>query len=181
MRQCIKKNPSIPLRHTDLIQACLDDGCLPYERQNVFKDLCLIIVSTLHFGSHQILDKLKDSYVLFDSNSDSLTFDQLTGNILQTKQDNFTPKFIQVLSVANFEKVTHQDLKEALQEESLFKVRLPFEFEDFAEVVFYRRGEYQKRPKPTVSFGDYAKRLRSPITTRWPYISSLKMQITLAK
>ena len=31
-----------------------------------------------------------------------------------------------------------------MQEESLFKVRLAVEFEDFEDVVFYRRGEYQQ-------------------------------------
>jgi hypothetical protein len=31
-----------------------------------------------------------------------------------------------------------------LQEESLFKVSLAVEFEDFADVVFYRRREYQQ-------------------------------------
>jgi hypothetical protein len=60
--------------------------------------------------------------------------------ILNVKQDVFTDRFTQVLNAANVEKVTDQDLQEALQEESLFKVRLVVEFEDF---VFCRRGDYQ--------------------------------------
>jgi hypothetical protein len=49
-----------------------------------------------------------------------------------------------VLDAANFEKITDQDLADALEEESLFKVRLEVEFNDFEQVVFYRRGEYRK-------------------------------------
>jgi hypothetical protein len=101
-------------------------------------------VSTLHFEYHQILEELKDSYAPFDPNSDTLTVTTLSGDMLQSKQIDFTTRFIQVLDAANFEKITDQDLQEALQEESLFKVRLAVEFEDFADVVFYRRGEYQQ-------------------------------------
>ena len=101
-------------------------------------------MSTLHFEYHQILEELKDSYAPFDPNSDTLTVTTLSGDMLQSKQIDFTTRFIQVLDAANFEKITDQDLQEALQEESLFKVRLAVEFEDFADVVFYRRGEYQQ-------------------------------------
>jgi len=166
MQQSIKKDRFIPLRKTDLIQACLDDGRLPYEQQNAFSDLCQLIVSTLHFEYHQILEELKDSYAPFDPNSDTLVVTKLTADVLQLKQDNFTARFIQVLNAANFEKVTDKDLQEALQEESLFKVRLAVEFDDFEDVVFYRRGEYQQTEiiskfwgfrKQNITFTNYDK------------------------
>jgi hypothetical protein len=144
MKPSIKKDRFIPLRKTDLVQACIEDGRLPSEQHNEFKTLCQLIVSTLHFEYHQILEELKDSYAPFDPNSDTLAVTQLTADSLQSKQTNFTARFTQVLNAANFEKVTDQDLQEALQEESLFKVRLAVEFEDFEDVVFYRRGEYQQ-------------------------------------
>jgi hypothetical protein len=144
MEPSIKKDRFIPLRKTDLIQACIEDGRLSCEQLNEFRTLCQLIISTLHFEYHQILEELKDSYAPFDPNSDTLTVTQLTADILGSKQANFTSRFTQVLNAANFEKVTDQDLQEALQEESLFKVRLAVEFDDFEDVVFYRRGEYQQ-------------------------------------
>jgi hypothetical protein len=144
MQPSIKKDRFIPLRKTDLIQACLDDGRLSCDQLNAFKTLCQLIVNNLHFEYHQILEELKDSYAPFDPNSDTITVTKLTDDILQLKQANFTSRFTQILNAANFEKVTDQDLQEALQEESLFKVRLAVEFDDFADVVFYRRGEYQQ-------------------------------------
>jgi hypothetical protein len=166
MQQSIKKDRFIPLRKTDLIQACLDDGRLSSEQLNPFKALCQLIVSTLHFEYHQILEELKDSYAPFDPNSDTLSVIELTDDMLQLKQNNFSSRFIQVLNAANFEKVTDQDLQEALQEESVFKVRLAVEFADFADVVFYRRGEFQQTEtiskfwglrKQNISFTNYDK------------------------
>lgn len=153
MQQSIKKDRFIPLRKIDLIQACLDDGKLSCEQRNAFENLCQLIVSTLHFEYHQILEELKDSYAPFDPHSDTLTITKLTDDALQVKQDHFTSRFTQVLNAANFEKVTDQDLQEALQEESLFKVRLAVEFDDFSDVVFYRRGEYQKTETITKFWG----------------------------
>jgi hypothetical protein len=166
MQQSIKKDRFIPLRKADLIQTCLKDGRLPSEQLNAFNALCQLIVSTVHFEYHQILEELKDSYAPFDPNSDTLSVTKLTDDTLQIKQRNFTSRFIEVLNAANFEKVTDQDLQEALQEESLFKVRLAVEFEDFADVVFYRRGEYQQTEtisqfwglrKQNITFTNYDK------------------------
>ncbi|WP_299082531.1 TMEM143 family protein [uncultured Paraglaciecola sp.] len=134
----------IPVRKTDLIQKCVDDDRLPYEQVDSFKQLCQLIISTLHFEYHQILEELKDSYAPFDPNSDTLPSVNFTEDNAQTQQSVFTSRFIEVLNAANFEKVTDKDLQDALQEESLFKVRLAVEFEDFADMVFYRRGESHK-------------------------------------
>jgi hypothetical protein len=73
------------LRKTDLIQACLDDGRLSTEQRGVFKTLSQLIVSTLHFKYHHILEELKGSYAPFGPNSDTITVKQLTDDILQTK------------------------------------------------------------------------------------------------
>lgn len=153
MQQSIKKDRFIPLRKADLIRTCLDDGRLSNDQQNNFQTLCQLISSTLHFEYHQILEELKDSYAPYDPNSDTIPMETLSDDLLQAKQDNFTSRFTQVLNAANFEKVTDKDLHEALQEESLFKVRLAVEFDDFEEVVFYRRGEYQKNETVSTFWG----------------------------
>ena len=108
MQQSIKKDRFIPLRKSDLIQTCLDDGRLSSDQLKGFKILCQLIVSTMHFEYHQILEELKDSYAPFDPNSDTLPMTKLTDDILLAKQSNFTFRFTQVLNAANFEKVTDQ-------------------------------------------------------------------------
>jgi hypothetical protein len=144
MQQSIKQDRFIPLRKTDLIRACIDDEKLNADEVPAFQSLCKLMISTLHYQYHETLEALKDNYAPFDPNSDTFRFEQLSPESLIEKQKAFSTAFSEVLNAANFEKITEQDLQEALQEESLFKVRLAVEFEDFAEMVFYRRGEYQK-------------------------------------
>lgn len=144
MQQSIKQDRFIPLRKTDLIQACIDDGKLNSDELPAFHSLCKLMISTVHYQYHETLEALKDNYAPFDPNSDTFNFEQLSPASLKEKQKAFSSAFSEVLNAANFEKITEQDLQDALQEESLFKVRLAVEFEDFAEMVFYRRGEYQK-------------------------------------
>ncbi|GAA6185544.1 hypothetical protein NBRC116595_27920 [Aliiglaciecola sp. NS0011-25] len=187
MQQSIKKDRFIPLRKTDLINACLQQGQLNEKDKNAFIDLCHILVSTLHFEYHQTLEILKDSYAPFDPNSDTLPVHSTSKDSLDNKQQVFAQTFAQVLNAANFEKVTEQDLQEALHEASLFKVRLEVEFEDFAEVVFYRRGEYQKTEtlskfwglkKQQVSFTNYDKVAVYIKFKNAEYFASKKMKST---
>ncbi|WJG11256.1 TMEM143 family protein [Aliiglaciecola sp. LCG003] len=162
----MSKERFIPLRKADLIKACVEHGELNEGDKTAFLDLCKILVSTIHFEYHQTLEVLKDNYAPFAPNSDTLSVYRSNTQDLNNQQQVFAQTFAQVLNAANFEKVTEQDLLEALNEESLFKVRLEVEFEDFAEVVFYRRGEYQKTEtlskfwglrKQIVSFTNYDK------------------------
>jgi hypothetical protein len=166
MHKSLHKDRFIPLRKSDLVQACIDHKGLAGGDVDAFSKLCKLIISTLHFDYHQSLETLKDSYAPFDANADTLPIKQFDKATLQAQQNIFSAAFSDVLNAANFEKVTEQDLQDALQEESLFKVRLAVEFDDFAEVVFYRRGEYQKTEtvssfwglkKQEVTFTNYDK------------------------
>ena len=71
MRKTLNKNRSIPLRKTDLIQACCENEELSKSNQASFKALCQILGSTLHFEFHHILEKLKDNYAPFAPNADT--------------------------------------------------------------------------------------------------------------
>ncbi|MBF7073383.1 DUF3754 domain-containing protein [Glaciecola sp. MH2013] len=166
MQQSVSKDRFIPLRKTELISACLEHGNFPEPEKLKFSSLCKLIMSTVHFDYHQQLEILKDAYAPFNPNADTLTVSTFTAEELKQHQSTFAQTFASILNAANFEKVTEQDLAEALQEESLFKVRLAVEFEDFEEVVFYRRGEYERKErvstfwglkKQTLSFTNYDK------------------------
>jgi hypothetical protein len=67
---------------------------------------------------------------------------------------------------ANFERISTDDLGRAFVEESLMKVRLEADFDDFEQVVFYRRGVHTRQEevkhlfglrRRTVEFTNYAK------------------------
>lgn len=131
----------IPFRKHDIITMCAKE--LAKDQQTSFKQLCELLASLIHFQYHGTLESLKNNYTPFDPNSDTRLINSVTDEQKAQCQRDFAKDFANVLNAANFEVITHQDLQDALNEESLFKVRLEVEFEDFEEVVFYRRGESQ--------------------------------------
>jgi len=132
----------IPFRKQDIVEMCLQE----IETQTTkasYTQFCELLSSLIHYEYHSLLETLKSNYAPFDPNSDTRQIKPLSLERRAECQNAFASDFAKVLDAANFEVITEQDLKDALSEESLFKVRLEVEFEDFEQVVFYRRGESQ--------------------------------------
>jgi hypothetical protein len=132
----------IPFRKQDIIHMCSKE-LIDDKSAFSFKQFCQLLSSVIHFNYHEQLELLKNNYAPFDPNADTLPLSEFTVAQREQCQTDFADNFAKVLNAANFEKVTEQDLQDALTEESLFKVRLEVEFDDFEQVVFYRRGESQ--------------------------------------
>ena len=133
----------IPFRKQDVVTMCTE--LLPTDyTQASFQQFCQLLESLIHFEYHQLLEALKNDYAPFDPNADTKTVSRLSTEQLTKCRQQFADNFAQVLDAANFEQITEQDLQEALNEESLFKIRLAVEFDDFEQVVFYRRGQSQR-------------------------------------
>jgi hypothetical protein len=163
-KKSISKDRFIPFRKQDIINLCCEHGTLNDEQRISFSQLCTLLQSLIHFEFHQTLETLKDSYAPFNPHADTKQLNTIDDSQKNHLQQQFANTFKQVLNAANFEQVTNEDLAEALHEESLFKVRLEVEFDDFEQVVFYRRGEYVKTVelaqwwnyrKKTFSFTNY--------------------------
>ena len=153
----------IPFRKQDIIQMCSQE--LADEQSALsFTQFCLLLSSVIHFDYHEVLESLKNNYAPFDPNADTQQLNDFTSEHREQCKTAFAENFATILNAANFEKITEQDLQEALNEESLFKVRLEVEFDDFEQVVFYRRGESQLSEtitslwglrKQTINFTNY--------------------------
>ena len=153
----------IPFRKQDVIQMCRDE-INSHGQKISFEQFCDLLAATIHFEYHDLLESLKNDYAPFDPNADTKVINELSSPEKKQSQQQFAANFAKVLNAANFEKITEQDLQDALTEESLFKVRLEVEFDDFEQVVFYRRGESQKQEvltsfwglrKQSISFTNY--------------------------
>lgn len=153
----------IPFRKQDVVEMCIRE--LKQEKSPVsFHQFCELLASFIHFEYHHLLESLKNDYAPFDPNADTRQLNVLSSEQKNQARNSFADNFSKVLDAANFEKITEQDLQDALTEESLFKVRLEVEFDDFEQVVFYRRGESQLTEtatslwglrKQTISFTNY--------------------------
>lgn len=142
----------IPYTKQDIVTMCTNE-ISDLHSDVSFMQFSQLLSSLIHFQYHERLESLKNHYAPFDPNSDTRQLTQLTTEQKNHYQALFANDFAAVLNAANYEKITDQDLKDALSEESLFKVRLEVEFDDFAEVVFYRRGESQRSESISTCWG----------------------------
>ncbi len=147
------RNRFIPFRKTDIIEMCINDSRLSKHDQNLFRALCHILGSLIHFEFHHQVEVLKDCYSPFNPDADTRLNYDYSWKEKKTLQKKLVDSLTAILNAANFQKITETDLEEALKEESLFKIRLRVDFEDFEEVIFYQRGESLKEETLLKFFG----------------------------
>jgi hypothetical protein len=146
-------NRFIPFRKADIIEMCINDSRLSEHDQNLFRQFCHILGSLIHFEFHHQVEMLKDCYSPFNPDADTRLKHDYSEQEKKELQKKLVETLTAILNAANFEKITKADLEEALKEESLFKIRLRVDFEDFDEVIFYQRGESTKEETLVKFFG----------------------------
>ncbi len=153
MKEYQSANRFIPYRKADVVEMCITDARLSDSDQKLFRDFCRILESLIHFEFHHQLETLKDCFAPFNPDADTRLIHNYSPEERQTLQKKLVESMTAILDAANFEKVTGADLEEALDEESLFQIRLEVDFQDFEDVIFYRRGESKKRETLVKFFG----------------------------
>ena len=147
------RNRFIPFRKSDIIEMCVNDSRLSEHDQKLFRQFCHILKSLIHFEFHDRVETLKDSYSPFNPDADTRLNYDYSEQEKKTLQKHLVEELAAILDAANFQKITEADLEEALKEESLFKIRLRVDFNDFEEVIFYQRGESFKEETQVKYFG----------------------------
>jgi len=153
MSGSMKRNRFIPFRKADLVEMCVKDLRLTEAEVKEFKEFCQILEALFHFEFHTRLEKLKTYYGPFNPDADTRKVYNYSGPEKKNFQKKLVSEMTAVLNAANFEKVTAEDLQQALAEESLFQIRLEVDFEDFEDVIFFRRGETIKEETLIKFFG----------------------------
>ena len=138
----------IPYRKRDIVEMCLEENKL-LGQEKLFTDLYYMLSSIFHFEFHKIIESLKDSYAAIDPDADTREFKQ---SKLLTDLD-FVELLDGLLEKANYERVSEDDLNQALNESSLFKIKLHVDFDDFSEVLLFYRGESTKQQEVKTWFG----------------------------
>jgi hypothetical protein len=149
----ISRNRFIPFRKADVVEMCINDLRLSESESKAFREFCQILEALLHFEFHDRLEELKTCYGPFNPDVDTRKVFRYSEQEKKDLQKQLVSEMITVLDAANFKKVTTEDLKQALGEESLFQIRLEVDFEDFEDVIFFRRGESIKQETLVNFFG----------------------------
>jgi hypothetical protein len=132
---------------------CINDSRFSEDDQNLFRQFCNILGSLIHFEFHHQVETLKNCYFPFNPDADTRLKYDPSEKEKKALQKKLVETLTEVLNAANFQKITETDLKEALAEESLFKIRLGVDFNDFEEVLFYQRGKSTKKETLVKFFG----------------------------
>ena len=139
------KQHFIPYRKADIIEMCLTGDLLPVSLHQRFRDFCRILESVFHFEFHTRLETIKNAYAPFNPDADTRRPEGIRQEGAENAQAVFIQEMREVLNAANYEPITEADIQQALHEESLFKVRLAVDFNDFDEVLFFQRGAVRKK------------------------------------
>ena len=154
----------IPFRKTSIVSMCADE--VATEERESFEAFTELLASLLHHEFRARLETLKDSYHPFNPDADTRTIGELDEGERQEAQRRLVEELTALAEAANFERISTEDLDRAFTEESLLKVRLEADFDDFEQVVFYRRGENTRQEevkhlfglrRRTIEFTNYAK------------------------
>jgi hypothetical protein len=141
----------IPFRKTSIVTMCADE--VPAGERESFQAFAELLASLLHHEFRARLEALKDTYYPFSPDSDVRTIAESDPAERQAAQRRLVDELTALAEYANFERINPDDLDRAFVEESLMKVRLEADFDDFEEVVFYRRGEDTRREEVKYLFG----------------------------
>jgi hypothetical protein len=141
----------IPFRRAAVVTMCLDD--LPEAERGAFRAFTELLASLLHHEFRARLEALKDTYHPFDPDTDRSAVPELDEAARRTAQQRLVDELTALAEDANFERISPEDLGRAFDEESLMKVRLEADFDDFEQVVFYRRGEHTRHEEIRSLFG----------------------------
>jgi hypothetical protein len=148
----------IPFRKSSIVTMCADE--VPEPERDSFLAFTEILASLLHHEFHGRLEALKDAYHPFNPDSDTRAIAELDEGERAAAQHRLAEELAALAEAANYERISMEDLDRAFAEESLLKVRLVADFDDFEEMVFYRRGERTKEEEIEKLFGLRKRTLR---------------------
>jgi hypothetical protein len=138
----------IPFRKADIVQMCLQENQLPGQEED-FRQLGHMLGSVFHFEFHRVVEALKDSYAPIDPDADTRSIDINTAPV----EHEFVELLNGLLEKANYERISEDELNQALTEASMFRIRLQVDFGDFSEVLLFCRGVSQRRETLSNLFG----------------------------
>lgn len=154
----------LPLRKHDVVLLCAADARLPAGDRAAFREVCRILESVFHFEFHAQLEELKRCHAPFDPDADTVPIGTTTAAEREQMHAGMVAGLTQLLQAGNYEPIPRQTLVDSLRGESLFQVRLAVDFDDFEDLLLFRRGLSERTAtlrtwgglrKRTITFANY--------------------------
>ncbi len=156
----------IPFRQADLVDLLDTDERLADDDAARFRALASLLDATFHVEFREHLERLKDAYAPFAHDPDTRTVRTYDAAERAKAQQDLLDGLEQLLEHANFERIDADEIHRAFEQESLLKVRVEVDLDDFEHMLIFRRGETQRTREVStfkglrrnvVSFTNYEK------------------------
>lgn len=139
----------IPFRRTDLVDILAAESSDP----EGFRAFARIVAAMVHHEHQAHIERIAESFAPFDRDTDHRVVRTWTAEERARCQRELVTEVEEMAEAANYERVTAARLDHALEAESLLRVRLEVDLDDFEEVVFYRRGLRERTEEVRTWFG----------------------------
>lgn len=154
----LEKARFIPFSRSDIARLLLNEQKLSKADSKKLGEVCDLLSHVYHYEFHQSLEMLKDCYAPVNPDADTHTVFPNNRDEQGRKEKQLFNALDGLLDKANFERITDKDLALSMAESSLFQIKLNVDFDDFEQVLFFRRGE-SKRQETLVSMFGLRKRV----------------------
>ena len=129
----------IPLRHDDLIRLLLKQ--LEWKgRESVFSGLCERLHNVFHAEHLTALLAVETIYSPLDPDCELLKVESPTEKTIESRTERLFESLGELLSSAHYQKISHDELLNAIQLSSQWGIKLDIDFEVFDRLEVFARG-----------------------------------------
>ena len=128
----------IPVAYDELLDRCLEAG--DFKEEEEYRRFSLLLRSFYHMRFHKELLGLKQLYLPFNPDADTLTLQTYTHSEYETLKFDLVSKIRPLLNSANYEELTEKSLFEAMNRTSPYGVEVSVDFDDFEDILLFFRG-----------------------------------------
>ena len=133
----------IPYQRSEVIELCLSDGRLNNEDAQRFQEFCSLLSAFYHFKFQTYIEKLKKNYAPFNPDINFKSH-KITPQHLPKMEADLVDDFRLVLERANYKPISQGSLQRVFQNRSLIQLITKVDFDDFDQMVCYRRGIFDQ-------------------------------------
>ena len=141
MTLTLEKSRFIPFSREEITRLLVEDLSSDKANREKLIQLSCLLMHVYHFEFHKTLETLKTCYAPINPDTDTQAIFEIDQTEITAKETELFETLNHLLNKANFEKVTDTDIQHAMEEESLFNIKLDIDFDDFEQTLFFRRGE----------------------------------------
>ena len=136
------KQRFIPFSRHDVEEIC---RATQFVTPKVFGQHCQLFNALVNMQYHQVLEQLKLAYGPHNPDLDTKPLPSQASLQASDSSESvdLTVLITKVLEAANYERLSEDDLLQAMSEESMCNIRLDIDFNEFSQLLVFARGEHQ--------------------------------------